>query len=76
MKRTLGIALALLLVVVTAKAAHDLFLRPSAFFLALNSASHAYIVNGTFTRSENSITWDRVSDVSGDRACADPRLHR
>lgn len=64
MRRTLGIALALLLVVVTALAAHDLFLKPTAFFLAPNTASQARIVNGTFTRSENSITWDRVRDVS------------
>ncbi len=64
MKRTLGITLALLLVFVTALAAHDLFLKPIAFFLAPNSASHVLIVNGTFTRSENSITWDRVRDVS------------
>jgi uncharacterized GH25 family protein len=64
MKRTLGIALTLLLVVVTVLAAHDLFLKPAAFFLAPNTASQALIVNGTFTRSENSITWDRVRDVS------------
>ena len=64
MKRALGITVALLLVVVTALAAHDLFLKPAAFFLAPNSASQARVVNGTFTRSENSITWDRVRDVS------------
>jgi uncharacterized GH25 family protein len=64
MKRALLITVALLLVVVTVLAAHDLFLKPAAFFLAPNSASQARIVNGTFTRSENSITWDRVRDVS------------
>ncbi len=64
MKRSLGIALALLLVVVTALAAHDLFLKPAVFFLAPDTPSHALIVNGTFTRSENSIPWDRVRDVS------------
>ena len=64
MKRTLGITLVLLLFVVTALAAHDLFIKPAAFLLSPNTASRAYIVNGTFTRSENSITWDRVRDVS------------
>lgn len=64
MRRTLGIALALLLVVVTALAAHDLFIKPAAFFLAANTSSQARIVNGTFTRSENAVTWDRVRDVS------------
>ncbi|MGH7695162.1 MAG: DUF4198 domain-containing protein [Gemmatimonadaceae bacterium] len=64
MKRTLGITLALLLVVATALGAHDLFLKPAVFILAPNTASRALIVNGTFTRSENSITWDRVRDLS------------
>ena len=64
MRRTLGIATLLLLVVVTALAAHDLFIKPTAYFLAPNSSSYARIVNGTFTRSENSITWDRVRDVN------------
>jgi uncharacterized GH25 family protein len=64
MKRTLGLALTLLLFAVTVLAAHDLFLKPAVFFLAPNTASQARIVNGTFTRSENSITWDRVRDVS------------
>lgn len=64
MKRSLVLALALLLVVVTALAAHDLFIKPASYFLAPNSASHARVVNGTFTRSENSITWDRVRDLS------------
>ena len=64
MKRAFGITVTLLLCVVTVLAAHDLFIKPAAFFLAPNTASRALIVNGTFTRSENSITWDRVRDVS------------
>lgn len=64
MKRSVAVALGLLLSVVTVLAAHDLFIKPAAYFLAPNSASRALIVNGTFTRSENSITWDRVRDVS------------
>lgn len=64
MKRSLVIALVLLVTVVAALAAHDLFLKPANFFLAPNSSSQAYIVNGTFTRSENAVTFDRVRDVS------------
>jgi uncharacterized GH25 family protein len=64
MKRTFAIVLGLLLVVAATLAAHDLFIKPGSFFLAPNSASQAYIVNGTFTRSENAVTFDRVRDVS------------
>ena len=64
MKRAIAIAVSLLLALAATLAAHDLFLKPAAFFLAPNTASQARIVNGTFTRSENSITWDRVRDVS------------
>jgi uncharacterized GH25 family protein len=64
MKRTFAIALALLLAVAATLAAHDLFVKPASFFLAPNSASQAYVVNGTFTRSENAVTFDRVRDVS------------
>jgi uncharacterized GH25 family protein len=63
-KRAAPIALALLLLVAGVLAAHDLFLKPATYFLSPNSDSRAYVVNGTFTRSENSITFDRVADVS------------
>lgn len=64
MKRALSIALTLLLAVTATLAAHDLFIKPAQFFLAPNTAGHAYVVNGTFTRSENAVTFDRVRDVS------------
>lgn len=64
MKRATVIAVSLLLALAATLAAHDLFIKPTAFFLSPNAASQALIVNGTFTRSENSITWDRVRDVS------------
>jgi uncharacterized GH25 family protein len=64
MKRATVIAVSLLLALAATLAAHDLFIKPAAFYLAPNTASQARIVNGTFTRSENSITWDRVRDVS------------
>ncbi len=64
MKRTCAIAVILLLVVAATLAAHDLFIKPASFFVAPNTESRAYVVNGTFTRSENAVTFDRVRDVS------------
>ena len=64
MKRATVIAVSLLLALAATLAAHDLFIKPAAFFLSPNTESRARIINGTFTRSENSITWDRVRDVS------------
>ena len=64
MKRASAIAVVLLLVVAATLAAHDLFIKPASFFLAANAASEAYVVNGTFTRSENAVTFDRVRDLS------------
>lgn len=63
-KRASLLALAMVLIVATVVAAHDLFIKPATFFVAPNSDSRAYVVNGTFTRSENSITFDRVADAS------------
>lgn len=45
-------------------AAHDLFLKPSHFFVTPNSAVTVHVLNGTFSKSENSITRDRLLDVS------------
>lgn len=64
MKRALTTATVLLLAVAATLSAHDLFVKPASFFLKPNTASRAYIVNGTFTRSENAVTFDRVRDAS------------
>ncbi len=64
MKRASLLALVLLLAVAGTLAAHDLFIKPASFFLAPNTSSQAYIVNGTFTRSENAVAYDRVRDLS------------
>ncbi len=45
-------------------AAHDLFLKLTTYFLPPNTAVRAHLLNGTFTRSENSVTRDRVADIS------------
>ncbi len=44
--------------------AHDLFLKPSAFFVAPNATVHLTAMNGTFTTSEASVTADRLLDLA------------
>jgi uncharacterized GH25 family protein len=44
--------------------AHDMFLRPARFFVPENSDVVVQVLNGTFSKSENSITRDRVQDIS------------
>ena len=55
---------ALLLTAVAVAAAHDLFLKPTRFFAPENSEVRVRVLNGTFTRSENSIARNRLADVS------------
>jgi uncharacterized protein DUF4198 len=64
--RRLPIALAALLVVLVAPVltAHDLFLKLGAYFLTPNQRVSALVLNGTFTSSENSVTRDRLRDIS------------
>ena len=44
--------------------AHDLFIKMESYFLAPNAPVTVTIINGTFMQSENSISPDRVQDVS------------
>ncbi len=44
--------------------AHDLFLRTSSFFVPERSKVILYALNGTFSKSENSISRDRLMDLS------------
>ncbi len=62
--RTAAITLALLTATAAALAAHDLFLKLDAYWVAPNTAVRVPILNGTFRKSENSVTRDRVRDVS------------
>jgi uncharacterized GH25 family protein len=59
-------ALALTLVAASAAlvAAHDLFIKMDAYHVAPSTAIKVPIINSTFFLSENSITADRVADVS------------
>ena len=67
MKRTLNslaVALVLAAVVTVAAGAHDLFIKMDAYHLPAGTPVQVPILNGTFEKSENSITEDRVADVS------------
>ncbi|MCU1385908.1 MAG: NikM domain containing protein, partial [Acidobacteria bacterium] len=48
----------------TLVAAHELFLKHSAFFVAPGATVHLTAMNGTFTTSEASVTADRLLDLA------------
>jgi uncharacterized GH25 family protein len=55
---------ALLLVSAIAAGAHDLFVQPARFFVDENADVVVRVLNGTFSKSENSIDRARLADVS------------
>ena len=61
MRALLG--LACLLLAATALEAHDLFLKPLAFFIAPGSEARVRALNGTFEKSENSVARNRIRDL-------------
>ena len=44
--------------------AHDMFLKPDRFFVAENASIDLALINGTFTKSENSIARNRIDSAS------------
>ena len=64
MRRSIFLVLALIVTAASVLAAHDLFLKPDSHFLDPNTPVRMPVLNGTFQLSENSITPDRVSDIS------------
>lgn len=44
--------------------AHDLFIRPDLFFVTPGGQITAKVFSGTFSKSENAITRDRLADLS------------
>ncbi|MGE0440105.1 MAG: DUF4198 domain-containing protein [Gemmatimonadales bacterium] len=44
--------------------AHDMFLKPSAYFVAPNATIPSELLNGTFDLSSNSIDRNRIADIS------------
>jgi len=44
--------------------AHDLFLKPTSFFVKVNEKISISVMNGTFQTSEGAVTFARLTDVS------------
>lgn len=67
MRRMSAVGVVLIILVLGATgvlSAHDLFLKPGAFFVAPNDAVRIDVLNGTFTSSEAAVTRDRLRDLS------------
>jgi uncharacterized GH25 family protein len=62
--RALPLALGLLTLSAVAAFAHDLFIKMDSYHVPPRTEIRVPIINSTFTLSENSITADRVADVS------------
>jgi uncharacterized GH25 family protein len=61
--RRLFLALIPTLVGATLVVAHDMFLKPSQFFVAENDTLPAVVLNGTFVESANSIERARIAEL-------------
>ncbi len=62
--RPLLVAFVLIGASATLALAHDLFLKPEAFFVAPNATVHLTVLNGTFTTSAGTVTADRLLDLA------------
>lgn len=62
--RVLALSLVMVGISATFVAAHDLFLRPDAFFVAPGSTVRLTVMNGSITTSEASVTADRLIDLT------------
>lgn len=63
-RRTVAMTVVLLLLAAAVAAAHDMFVKPARFFVGENAEVLVRVLNGTFSRSENSIARSRVRDIS------------
>lgn len=59
-----ALTIAFLLVSAGIAAAHDMFVKPVKFIVGANSDVLVRVLNGTFSKSENSIARTRLADVS------------
>jgi len=57
-------ALGALAILASVSDAHDLFFRPDSHFVASDSKIVIPVLSGTFSKSENGITRDRIEDLS------------
>ncbi|MFN0180160.1 MAG: DUF4198 domain-containing protein [Gemmatimonadales bacterium] len=62
-RRIVTTLVAVTLAAVTLAAAHDMFLKPAQFFLKSGDRVLVRLLNGTFTKSENSIDRKRLIEV-------------
>lgn len=63
-KQQIVVALAFGLGLAASAHAHDLFFKFTSYFLKPNTKNVVRLLNGTFRRSENAVTRDRMVDVS------------
>jgi hypothetical protein len=63
-RRIATITTALLLAGVAVASAHDMFAKPARFFVDENAELLVRVLNGTFSKSENSIARARLRDIS------------
>jgi uncharacterized GH25 family protein len=59
-----AVAVTLLFASATLAAAHDMFVKPTRFFAPENAEVRVRLLNGTFSKSENSIARNRLADAS------------
>ena len=64
MKQKFMAAIVLGVALVATAHAHDLFFKFTSYFLKPNTKNVVRLLNGTFRRSENAVTRDRMVDVS------------
>ncbi len=64
MKWRFALSMVFVLAAATMAQAHDLFLRMDSFFVPVNASVRIRVLNGTFSSSENSVTRDRLRDLS------------
>ena len=62
--RSIVLGLGLVAATAALAVAHDMFLKPAQFFVAENATLDLVLINGTFTKSENSIARKRLADIS------------
>ncbi|MFN2397319.1 MAG: DUF4198 domain-containing protein [Gemmatimonadaceae bacterium] len=63
-RKSLAVLPVLLLLATTSLAAHDLFLKLDSYFVPPNSRVRVLVLNGTFSKSENSVEKERIGDIS------------
>lgn len=62
--RAAFLATGFLLLSATVVMAHDMFIKPTRFFAPENAEVRVRLLNGTFSKSENSIARNRLADAS------------